>query len=102
MAAHMIVKGGAFGVDDAWVGIERRRFGALGGIDLHAGFESFGFRRKESEVAFDRAVKQLTERSAELVDQRSDVGGQMSEVGDQRSDAGRQRSHDRNLKSAEP
>ena len=53
------------------------------------------------QVAFHRAVKQLTERSAELVNQRSDVGGQMSEVGNQRSDAGGQRSDGRNQKSAD-
>ena len=38
-------------------------------------------------LAFDRVIKQLTERSAELVrDQVSDVGDQMSEVRGQRSD----------------
>jgi DNA-binding MarR family transcriptional regulator len=40
-------------------------------------------------LAFDRAVKQLTERSAELVrDQISDVRDQRSDIGGQRSDGG--------------
>ena len=45
------------------------------------------------QLAFDRAVKQLTERSAELVrEQISDVKEQMSDVRGQRSDTGDQRS----------